>query len=115
MDWKGYLKTLIEIEKDGNVYYPKNKDKIRKLKEILKDKEKFIEYYKKMVFGGMDKKSFEKLLEKERKEDIDSQIYFHPEIPREVYEKQAKNKFDLAKKDYEELLKCDWEKIKERL
>lgn len=115
MNWKGYLKILINIEKDGEIYFPKDKDRTRKLKETIKNKDKFIEFYKKMVFGGASKESFYELLKKEKEEKIENEIYFHPEIPREVYEKQANKKMEDIKKDYEELLKQDWNKIKENL
>lgn len=107
---------LIEIEKDEKT---SKEDKL-KFRETLRDKDKFIKFYKKILFSklkgkeGFDdlkgKEGFDELLEKHIKENIDNQIYFHPEISKEIKEQENKKRENI-KKDYEELIKQDWDKI----
>lgn len=107
MNWKYYLNELIEIEKDEKT---SKEDKL-KVREILRDKDKFIKFYKKILFSKLKgKEGFDELLEKHIKENIDNQIYFHPEISKEI-KKQENKKREKIKKEYETLIKQDWNKI----
>jgi len=116
MSWEYYLKELIEIEKDEET---SKEDKL-KIRNTLKNKDNFIKFYRKILFNKLKgkkpfddlngKECFDELLEKYIKENIDNQIYFHPEISKEI-KKQVNKKGKEIKKDYEALIKQDWNKI----
>ena len=109
MNWKFLLKELKEIENDKEISAT-NKIKV---KEVLQNKEKFIEFYNKQIFGELYKKGkdFYELLEEDIKEKINNEIYFHPEIAKEIKEHKKKGEEEEGrKKDYEELINYDWGK-----
>jgi hypothetical protein len=111
--WKYYLKIFIDMIKDTSV----SETTKLKIKEVINDKDKFIKWYKRFRFRlekGEEDEDFYRLLDKQTKEDIENESYFHPELSKEIAEQKNKDKEEIQK-DIEKLINLDWDEIREMI